>query len=93
MERDIEFFVQLRPTSPIRDVFELGAAIEKLRVSPDFDSLRMVVPTPFNALKTYYISPDEDVDKSPLEHRRPGGPTLIPLVENVCGVREPYLCV
>jgi N-acylneuraminate cytidylyltransferase len=53
-----ELVVQLRPTTPVRDVRLIDRAITALRARPEADSLRAVVTACFTPYKMWRIRPD-----------------------------------
>lgn len=50
--------VQLRPTTPVRDVRMIDKAIEAIRARPDADSLRAVVKCCFTPYKMWHLKED-----------------------------------
>lgn len=53
-----ELVVQLRPTTPVRDVRLIDRAISTMRARPDADSLRAVVHCCFTPYKMWHIGDD-----------------------------------
>lgn len=53
-----ELVVQLRPTTPVRDVTLIDRAVETIRARPDVDSLRAVVNACFSPYKMWRVLPD-----------------------------------
>lgn len=53
-----DLVVQLRPTTPFRDIDVLDRAVEAIRARPDVDSLRAVVSASFTPYKMWQIGPD-----------------------------------
>lgn len=62
-----DLVVQLRPTTPVRDVGLIDRAVELLSSRPDADSLRAVVPACFSPYKMWALS-DHGMLSSVLEH-------------------------
>ena len=53
-----ELVVQLRPTTPVRDVRLIDRAVETLAARPDADSLRAVTPACFSPYKMWQLADD-----------------------------------
>jgi len=69
-----DLIVQLRPTYPNRNINELDNMIVKMINNNEYTSLRTIIPYPKSPYKMYKINNDK----------------LIPLFEEVNGLREPY---
>jgi N-acylneuraminate cytidylyltransferase len=53
-----ELVVQLRPTTPVRDVRLIDRAVEAIRAKPEADSLRAVVGACFTPYKMWHLGAD-----------------------------------
>jgi CMP-N,N'-diacetyllegionaminic acid synthase len=74
---DIDFpdlMIQLRPTYPIRDIIILDDCIHKMIINKSYDSLRTVILNQKTPYKMYAIENN----------------ILIPLFEEINGIKEPY---
>ena len=69
-----DLVVQLRPTTPVRDVRLIDRAVEALASRPDADSLRAVVPACFTPFKMWRL----------------GGDGFLETLLGLPGVGEPY---
>ncbi|MDB5273810.1 MAG: acylneuraminate cytidylyltransferase family protein, partial [Chitinophagaceae bacterium] len=70
-----DYVVQLRPTSPVRQVSVIDTCIERMLRNPQADSLRIVTPSPITPYKMWTMEDEE----SPMQ----------PLL-SLPGVKEPY---
>ncbi len=70
-----DLVLQLRPTTPVRDIRLIDRAVETLAAHPEADSLRAVVTACFSPYKMWHVSTDG---------------FLAPLIPSLPGIEEPY---
>jgi CMP-N,N'-diacetyllegionaminic acid synthase len=63
-----DLVVQFRPTSPIRAVHHIEAAIQQMLVTPHADSLRMITPAPITPYKMWCYDEPSNTMQPLLSH-------------------------